>query len=162
MKRLVDFQYRLFDRMRDRRAFEVARRRGTAADFDGFRGARQCLVVTFKRSGEPVPTPVNFGLSSGRLYFRSEPRTPKVKRIHHDPHVRVCPCNLRGRPTGPMVEGRARVLTAGEAERADAALAGNWTRSMTAMERALDRLPLDVAYIEVEPVAPEISEGASA
>jgi uncharacterized protein len=161
VKGVVDLQYRLLDRMRHRRAFEVARHPGTAADFDGFDGARQCLVVTFKRSGEPVPTPVNFGLGSGRLYFRSEPRSAKVKRIRHDPHVRVCPCDLRGKPTGPMVEGRARVLTGGEAGRADAALAGNWTKSMKALERALDRMPLEVAYIEVEPMEPEAPEEGS-
>ena len=155
MKRVVDLQYRLLDRMRHRKAFEIARRPGTATDFDGFRGARQCLLVTFKRSGEPVPTPVNFGLGSGRLYFRSEPRTAKVKRIRRDPHVRICPCDLRGKPTGATVEGRARVLSGGEAERADAALAGNWTKSMKAMERGLDRMPLEIVYVEVEPSTSE-------
>jgi uncharacterized protein len=151
MRRLVDLQYRVLDRMRHREAFEVGRRPGTAADLDGLRGARQCLVVTFKRSGEPVPTPVNFGLSSGRLYFRSEPRSAKVRRIRRDPHVRVCPCNLRGRPTGAMAEGTARVLSGEAAERADAALAGNWTTSMKVMERGLDRLPIEMVYVEVEP-----------
>jgi uncharacterized protein len=153
-ERIADLQYKVLDRMRDRRAFETARRGGTAADFDGFRDARQCLVVTFKRSGEPVPTPVNFGLAFGRLYFRSEPRSAKVKRIRRDPHVRVCPCNLRGRPSGEMVEGRARLLSGGDMERADAALAGNWTKGMKAMERALDRLPIEMVYVEVEPLAP--------
>lgn len=148
--------------MRDRRAFEAARRPGTAADLKGFDGARQCLLVTFKRSGEPVPTPVNFGLASGRLYFRSEPRTAKVTRIRRDPRVRVCPCNLRGKPTGETVEGRARVLTGGEAERADAALAGNWTKGMTAMERAMERLPIDLVYVEVELAPPDASEGRPA
>jgi uncharacterized protein len=158
MRRLVDLQYRVLDRMRHRDAFEVARRPGSASDFDGFRGARQCLVVSFKRSGEPVPTPVNFGLAAGRLYFRSEPRSAKVKRIRRDPHVRICPCNLRGRPTGETVEGTARLLAGEDAERADAALAGNWTPSMKAMERGLDRLPLEIVYVEVKPVG--LGEGA--
>jgi len=130
MRRLIDANYRFLDRMRHRRAFEAAGRPGTARDFATFEGARQCLVVSFRRSGEPVPTPVNFGLSGGRLYFRSEPRSGKVKRIRRDPHVRVCPCNLRGKPTGPSVEGTARVLTADEQDRADAALARNWTGAM--------------------------------
>jgi uncharacterized protein len=158
MKRLVDLQYRVLDRMRHRKAFEMARRPGTAGDFDGFGGARQCLLVTFKRSGEPVPTPVNFGLAAGRLYFRSEPRSAKVGRIRRDPRVRVCPCNLRGKPTGATVEGTARVLAGEEAERADAALAGNWTKSMKAMERGLDRLPIEIVYVEVEPSATEARE----
>jgi PPOX class probable F420-dependent enzyme len=148
--RVADLQYRMLDRMRDREAFEVGRRPGTAADFEGMGDARQCLVVTFKRSGEPVPTPVNFGLAGGRLYFRSEPRSAKVRRIGHDPRVKVCACNMRGKPTGPVVEGRARVLSETEAGKADEALAANWTAPMKAMERGLDRLPIEMVYVEVE------------
>jgi uncharacterized protein len=159
MRRLVDLNYRILERMRDGRAREVAGRPGKATDLAGLRGARQCLVVTFRRSGEPVPTPVNFGLSGGHLYFRSEPRTAKVKRIRREPHVRVCPCDLRGRPTGAMVECRARVLSGEAARRADAALAGNWTPVMKAMERGLDRLPIELVYVEVEPSPAEDGEG---
>jgi PPOX class probable F420-dependent enzyme len=150
---MVDANYRVLDRMRHRHAFEVARKPGTEGDFAGFSGARQCLVITFKRSGEPVPTPVNFGLSAGRLYFRSEPRSAKVRRIRRDPHVRVAPCNLRGRPTGGTTEGTAHVLSGEEASRADAALAANWTPPMKAMERGMDRLPIEIVYVEVVPSA---------
>jgi uncharacterized protein len=153
MRRLIDANYRVLDRLRHRRAFEVGGRPGTARDFAGFEGARQCLVVTFKRSGDPVPTPVNFGLSDGRLYFRSEPGSAKVRRIRRDPHVRVCPCNLRGRPTGATAEGTARVLSGADEDRADAALAGNWTGAMKAMERGLDRLPIEMVYVEVTPAS---------
>jgi PPOX class probable F420-dependent enzyme len=151
MSRIADLQYRVLDRIRHRQAFEVGRRPAAASDFGGLRGARQCLVVTYKRSGEPVPTPVNFGLAGGRLYFRSEPRSAKVRRIGRDPRVKVCACNIRGRPSGPVVDGRARVL-AGSAKSAaaDAALASNWTAPMKAMERGLDQLPLELVYVEVE------------
>src|SRR5918999_1140222 len=102
-------QYGLYDRMRHRRAFEIGRGGGAEIDFPSFRDARQCLIVTFKRSGEAVPTPVNFGLSDdGRLYFRSEPHVAKIRRLRHDPRVRVCPCSFRGKPRGAMVEGTAR------------------------------------------------------
>jgi PPOX class probable F420-dependent enzyme len=153
MSRLVDLQYRMLERLRPPQAFEAARTPGTAGDLDGLRGARQCLIVTFKRSDEPVPTVVNFGIAGGRLYFRSEPRSGKVRRIENDPHVRVCPCSFRGRPSGPAVEGRARVLSESESRAADAALEGNWTGPMKAMERGLDRLPIEMAYVEVEPAA---------
>jgi PPOX class probable F420-dependent enzyme len=154
MRRLVDLQYRALERVRHRRAGEVARRPGTSVDFSGLRGARQCLLVTFKRSGEPVPTPVNFGLASDRrLYFRSEPASAKVRRIGNDPRVRVCPCDLRGKPTGAVTEGTARVVEGAEDERADAVLSGNWTPTMKLLERGLDRLPIELVYVKVE-VAP--------
>ena len=150
--RLADLQYRVLDRVRHPAAFEAAGKPPSARAFDALRGSRQCLVVTFKRSGEPVPTPVNFGLSDdGRLYFRSEPVSSKVKRLRRDARVRVCPCNLRAKPTGPMAEGTARVLPTSESARADGIVASNWSAPMKALERGLDRLPLEVVYIEVVP-----------
>jgi uncharacterized protein len=152
--RLIDAQYRVYDRMRHPRAFEAARSPGSAADFSALRGSRQALVVTFKRSGEPVPTPVNFGLDDeGRLYFRSERRVAKVRRIEKDPHVRVGPCNFRGKPTGPLAEGRARVLPPEGTEHAYAAIAANWGPGSRPYEKVADRY-LDeetAAYVEVTP-----------
>lgn len=150
--RVMALQYKLYDRMRHPRAFEVAREPGTAADFSALRGARQCLIVTFRRSGEPVPTPVNFGLSEdGSLYFRSEPHVAKIKRLGRDPRVRVCPCNLRGKPTGPLAEGTARVVPEGESERAAAVVAANWSAWMRPLERGGDRIGIPMVYVEVTP-----------
>jgi uncharacterized protein len=153
MSKLIDAQYRVYDRLRHRDAFAAARRPGDASGFEHMRGARQALVVTFKRSGEPVPTPVNFGLDDdgGRLFFRTEARLAKVARIRNEPHVRVGPCNLRGRPTGPMAEGRARILPAEEHERAYAAIARNWSAAMKPYEKVADRVPVELAYVEVTP-----------
>jgi uncharacterized protein len=161
VERVADLQYRMFDGMRHKRAFEVAREAGSASGFESFEGARQCLLVTFKRAGEPVPTPVNFGLSEdGKLYFRSEPRSAKVRRIRRDPRVRVCTCNMRGKPSGPVVEGRARLVPAAERERADSVVASNWTPGMKVMERGLERLPLELVYVEVEPAGRAEREAA--
>jgi len=150
-ERMADLQYRVFDTVRSRRADEVASAEPTVHDFDALRGARQCLVVTFKRSGEGVPTPVNFGLSDGRVYFRSEPRSAKIARLRRNPRVLIAPCNIRGKPTGPVAEGTARVVESAEVARAEAAVAANWSAPMTALERGLERMPLGLAYVEVTP-----------
>jgi PPOX class probable F420-dependent enzyme len=149
-------QYKVFDRMRHPRAFEVARQRGTASSFSGFPGARQCLLVTFKRSGEPVPTPVNFGLSAdgGRLYFRAEPHVAKIRRLRNNPQVRVCPCNLRGKPTGDLVEATARVLPETENEQAFALIDANYRPETRILERGYDRIGVPVVYVEVVPARP--------
>jgi PPOX class probable F420-dependent enzyme len=150
--RIMAVQYKVFDRMRHPRAFEVARETGTAHDFEAFRGARQCLLVTFRRTGEPVPTPVNFGLAEdGGLYFRSEPHVGKMKRLRRDPHVRVCPCSVRGKPLGPLAEGTARILSEPENERAYAIVASNWRPDVKLIERAYDRIGVPVVYVEVTP-----------
>jgi PPOX class probable F420-dependent enzyme len=145
-------QYKLFDRMRHPRAFKAAREEGSAQDFEGFRGARQALVVTFKRSGEPVPTPINFGLSDdGKLVFRSEPHVAKIGRLKRNPHVRVCPCNLRGKPLGAMVEATARVLPASENKRSHAIVEANWRFDTKLIERIYDRIGVPEVYVEVVP-----------
>jgi uncharacterized protein len=150
--RIMAAQYKLYDRMRHRGAREVAGRPGTARDFSGFDGARQCLIVTFKRSGEPVPTPVNFGLSDdGKLYFRSEPHVAKIRRLQNNPHVRACPCNIRGKPNGQAVEATARVLPESESERARRIIDANYRPEMRVFERGADRLNVPAAYVEVVP-----------
>ena len=154
--RLMALQYKVFDRARHRRAYQAAGQAGTARDFGGLRDARQCVVVTFKRSGEPVPTPVNFGLSDdGKLYFRSEPHTAKVRRIRSDPRVRVWPSNLRGKPLGPAVEGRARIVGESEVARAYEVLSANWRADMRLLERGFDRIDVPAVYVEVVPAGGE-------
>lgn len=144
-------QYKVFDRIRHPRAAEVARERGVGTDFTSFGDARQCLLVTFKRSGEPVPTPVNFGLSDGKLYFRAEPHSAKVKRLRRDPHVRVCPCNFRGKPVRAAVEATARILPASEEQRAYSIIDSNYRLDMRLIERSYDRIGVPEAYVEVAP-----------
>jgi uncharacterized protein len=154
--RIMALQYKVYDRMRHPEAFEVARRQGSPGDFTAFHGARQCLLVTFKRSGEPVPTPVNFGLSAdGKLYFRCEPHVAKLRRLRRDPHVRVCPCNFRGKPRGPLREASARILEGSEVRAAHAVIAANWDPASKILEHGLDRIGVPVTYVEVTPTAEE-------
>ena len=143
---------RFLDRLRHKAAFEIARQEGIRSDFSSFRGRRQCLLVTFKRSGDAVPSPVNFGLSDdGLLYFRCDPDSAKVKRMTRDPHVRVCGCSFRGKPLGPLVEGTARVLEGDEAERAAVFVAANWDLFNRIYERSVDRMNFTTTYVEVRP-----------
>jgi PPOX class probable F420-dependent enzyme len=145
-------QYKLYDRWRHRRAFEIAREQGTEPDFAALEGARQCLLVTFKASEEPVPTPVNFGLSGdGKLYFRSEPHVAKIRRLTRNPHVRVCACSMRGKPLSPLAEGSARVLPESEYAHAESIVSANWRIDMRPFERMLDRIGVPEVYVEVTP-----------
>ena len=88
--------------------------RGPGANGAGIRalaGHKYCLLVTYKRSGEGVRTPVWFGLGDGKLYVRSEADVAKVKRIRNDQRVRVAPCTVRGKPLGLPAEGRREYST---------------------------------------------------
>ena len=83
---------RSLDRLRAPEAFAAAARPGSANDLDGLRGHKYCLLVSFRQSGEPVPTPVWFGLERDHAYINTRERNAKLKRIRRDPHVRVGPC----------------------------------------------------------------------
>ena len=103
-------QDRLLDRLRDRRSDAAASVSGTADSFGALIGEEFALLVTFRRTGEPVPTPVWFGQHDGRLYVESLADAGKVKRLRHNRCVRVAPCTVRGNPKGPFADGVGRIL----------------------------------------------------
>jgi PPOX class probable F420-dependent enzyme len=90
-----------------------------------------------------------------RFVTRTEDRTAKVRRIHRDPLVRVLPCDPRGKPLGPGVEGRARISQAEEeCERAEAALDRHYGRT----RRIYETLIADargMVHVEVDPAERE-------
>ncbi|CQD05704.1 pyridoxamine 5'-phosphate oxidase [Mycolicibacterium conceptionense] len=115
------------------------------------------MLVTFKKSGEAMPSPINHGVADGKLYVRTDPSSGKVKRIRNNPKVLVVASNLRGKPTGPVVAGVARILSETERAHADAVIAANWSAPMKLFERSLDYgsqlAGIPTAYLEITPAA---------
>jgi hypothetical protein len=58
-KKVSALLFRRMDKMRHRGAFDVGAVVPEGKDFTGFGKTRQILLVTFKRSGEGMPTPIN-------------------------------------------------------------------------------------------------------
>lgn len=83
--------------------------------FPTLEGAKDIALTTFRRSGAAVATPVWYLVLDGKLYVRTQAGAGKVKRIRHTPRVQLAPSTFRGRPLGPPVEGRARILGPDEA-----------------------------------------------
>jgi PPOX class probable F420-dependent enzyme len=79
-------------------------------DFTALRGANYINLTTFRKTGDPVSTPVWFAEDAGTLYLFTFPSAGKLKRIRHTPRVTVAPCTLGGKVTGPAIEGKARIL----------------------------------------------------
>jgi uncharacterized protein len=131
-------------------AHSLAREEQKALGFEHLWGHKYCLLVTYKRSGDPVPTPVWFGLSDEKLYVRSEATAAKVRRARNDPRVRVAPCTARGKPLGRPACGRARVLDVDrDKEKAEAALRVNYGLGRKVYEGAFGA---ETVYLEVTPV----------
>jgi uncharacterized protein len=159
LRRAVEMQYRLYDRFRHPDAYRVAATPGRTGSFDELGDGGYLLLVTFKRSGEAVPTPVMYGRGDdGKAYLRSEPRA-KIKRLAANSRVRIARCNPRGKPKSPVYEGRARVLPPEEEERAWRILFESYSFGIRLYERTADRLPLDMAYVEISPVGEQEAAG---
>jgi PPOX class probable F420-dependent enzyme len=71
---------------------------------------RTALLKTFRRDGTSVGTPVTIAVDDGRAYFRTYDRSGKAKRLRRNHDVEVAPSTILGRPTGPTIRGRARLL----------------------------------------------------
>lgn len=87
----------------------------TAATLDALPGtaladARFIDLVTFRRTGEPVGTPVLFVQDGDRLLVRTAHDAGKLKRLAHTADVEVTPSDQRGRHLGPTTSGTARIL----------------------------------------------------
>jgi uncharacterized protein len=147
--------FRGMDKLRHRGAFDVAAMTPASSGFIGFDKTRQIVLVTFKRSGEAMPSPIYHGVADGKLYVRTDASTGKVKRLRNDPRVLVVPCTLRGKPKGQAVAGSARFLSEDEYAYADRVIAASWSAAIKVFERGLvkgfDVLDIPPAYIEITP-----------
>jgi PPOX class probable F420-dependent enzyme len=79
---------------------------------------RTVLLTSFRRNGTPVGTPVNIAVEGDRAFIRSFDAAWKVRRMAANPEVEVAPSTFRGRPRGPAIRARARLLEGAEAEHA--------------------------------------------
>jgi PPOX class probable F420-dependent enzyme len=152
LRRVPSLPNRFYDWIRHPAARSLASEERTVSAFDHLQGHKYCLLVTYKRSGEPVATPVWFGLADGKLYVRSDAGAAKIRRVRNDPRSRLAPCTSRGKPLGPPAEGRARVLDQhGETRLAEAALRANYGLGRRIYEGAGEVLGTETVYLEVTP-----------
>jgi uncharacterized protein len=127
-----------------------APRSGSIAEI---RGCKRSLLVTFRRDGAPVPTPVWAAEAGGRLYVRTDRTAGKVKRLRNDPRLLVAPCTVRGRPLGSPLEAIARMLAPEEEPLAERTLATSYGLGRVLFEWAMDVLRVDMGYLEITPGA---------
>jgi PPOX class probable F420-dependent enzyme len=128
----------------------AAPRSGDLADIE--RG-RYAVVVSHRRDGAPVATPVWAAVRDGRIFVRTERSSGKVRRIERDPRVLVAPSDSAGRPVGAPLEAHARILATSEEPVAESALASRFGFARASFERAMDAMRIDMCYLELTPVA---------
>ena len=67
-------------------------------------------LVTFRRDGSEVATPVWFAPLGDKLYVFTDGTSYKVKRLRRDDRIRIAPCGVAGALEGDWISGRGRVV----------------------------------------------------
>ena len=134
--------------VRDPRSADVIDQRPVPLNPAALACHRYVLLVTRRRDGRRVATPMWFAADGEhRLVMRSGATDPKLRRIRADASVEVAACTLRGRPLGPPMEGRARILAPDEEGEAELLLARAIGRRRALYNAVRRSLPM--TYIEV-------------
>ncbi|MGW7578474.1 PPOX class F420-dependent oxidoreductase [Streptomyces sp. NPDC054765] len=79
---------------------------------DAVAGSAYVSLVTYRRNGSPVATPVWAVADGAELLVWTRDDSWKVKRLRNDARVTVTPCDVRGRIAegARTVEGTGRLL----------------------------------------------------
>ena len=145
---LLRLEASLYARIRHPGAAQVCDQEPISWEPGLLQGHKHGLLVSFRRNGASVATPVWFGIEAERLYVRSGTQNGKVKRIRREPRVLVAPCTFRGRPLGRPMAARARILESHEEHQAERALQGNYGLGRWIYRLSRGRM-LDASYLEL-------------
>ena len=151
LERVARATDRFYDRVRSPQAGTIAEA-DPIGRLEDLRGHKYCVMVTYKKSGEPVPSPLWFGTGNGKLYVQTGATAAKIRRIERNPVVRVAPASSRGRPLAPPFLGTARLLSAGEESKAERSLQTNYGLIRRVYSILLGRLAN--VYVEITPTPP--------
>jgi uncharacterized protein len=151
IERVARMTDRAFDRARHTAAFRLDESAAVEEDLGSLRGRKYTLLVTFRRDGTPVPSPVWAAVDErGRAYVKTAADVGKVKRVRHDDRVLLAPSTARGRPTGPAIKATARILGPDEWPHAEQTLAAAYGIGRRASEALLGTSGAP-AYFEIVP-----------
>jgi uncharacterized protein len=111
-------------------------------------GQRYISLATFRKSGVGVYTPIWFAEDDNKLYLMTSSKTGKYKRIRNNPQVKIAPCTIRGKITGPEFPASARILPPEEFARVRQAInAKYWLARVPFLWRNTD------TCVEITPVS---------
>jgi uncharacterized protein len=109
-------------------------------------GQRYVSLATLRKTGVPVYTPVWFAEDDGKLYVMTSTKSGKYKRIRNNPQVKIAPCTMRGKITGPEFSATVRILPLEEFAKARQFInAKYWLARVPLLWRNTD------AYLEITP-----------
>jgi PPOX class probable F420-dependent enzyme len=66
-------------------------------------------LLTYKKNGEPVLTPVWFIFEDKKIFIRTSDKSGKLKRIKNNNNVKFALCDIRGKIKGEWHNGLAKL-----------------------------------------------------
>ena len=120
-----------------------------------FTDSERIQLVTRRRNGAEVATPVWFVLWQDMACLRTATRFGKVRRLHDDPAVRYAPCDWDGNVSGPWLEGRAELIAATDERAAviDRLLDEKYGERRAQMSRLMQTEGMEPVFIAITPQA---------
>ena len=109
-------------------------------------------LTTFRKTGEPVPTPVWFASHGEKLYVMTQAHAGKVQRSRNTTQVAVAPCTGRGDLLGKSVEAMARILPPDQLREAKAALNHKYGWQKRIFDMMNRMRGSEMAYLEITPM----------
>jgi len=73
-------------------------------------------LITYKKNGDPLATPVWFVEQNEKIYFVTLQGRYKVKRIKNNESVKIASSSMRGKPKGEYFDGIAYILSDDESK----------------------------------------------
>jgi PPOX class probable F420-dependent enzyme len=64
-------------------------------------------LITFRRSGVGVATPIWIAPAEGKLYAFTDRTSAKMKRLRGTDRIQLAACNVRGMVRGELTDGRS-------------------------------------------------------
>jgi PPOX class probable F420-dependent enzyme len=102
--------------------------------FDQLAAERYVSLVTFRRNGKGVATPIWIAPAYGKLYAFTDGTSAKMKRLKVTDRIRIAACDARGNVRGEYADGKARrVDDPAVVDRAMAALARKYGWQLAAL-----------------------------
>jgi uncharacterized protein len=80
----------------------------TVPSLEELAAERYVSLVTFRRNGSGVPTPLWVAAHDGKLYAVTNGTSVKMKRLKANDRIRLAACDARGKVRGEWAEGRGR------------------------------------------------------
>jgi PPOX class probable F420-dependent enzyme len=120
---------------------------------DQLAAERYISLVTFRKNGVGLPTPLWIVGIGDKLYAFTDGTSAKMKRLKTSDRIQIAACDARGNVRGEYVEGHARKIDdPAKAERVLAALTQKYgwqLRMLSVFSRLAGRINRR-AYIEIE------------